>query len=261
MAQKTLYLGMVLFLLACSQSDTRKDKAADSIPSQSTGMADFKTLDTVLPFSGLWVNEEYIKKLKKTQSPRESQDIGEGCITIPERTLQEVSMVYGFHEGGEGWVIVKKGITYEIYDKDLKARVRSIEILSPDKIKIGDRYFSKLQHPDHKRGDLNILEELLFSGNYQQPDGKVAAFKLDGSVSGLDSFNYYNPMIDYSGEGLNMDQIELGAAKENLHPYGFRFNADSLIIYQLNCVEYDSAAKQCGVVGIGDPIYKLLRKH
>ena len=56
-------------------------------------------------------------------------------------------MVYGFHEGGEGWVIVKKGITYEIYDKDLKARVRSIEILSPDKIKIGDRYFSKLKHP------------------------------------------------------------------------------------------------------------------
>ena len=260
MVRRLHYAWMILFLISCSMADTKKEKIPVTATSQDAAVPDFKTLDTALSFSGLWVNEEYVKKLKKTGSPRASQDINESCITIPERTLQATNMVSGFHEGGADWVVVKKGVKYEIYNKDLTAPTRSIEILSPDKIKVGDQYFSKLKHPDHKRVDLNILEELLFSGHYQLQDGKAVEFKLDGGVSGLDSFSYYNPIIDYADEAMNIDQIELGSTKENLQPFGFRFNSDSLIIYKLKCLEYDSANKQCGVVSFGDPMYKMLRK-
>jgi len=100
------------------------------------GPADFKTLDTALSFAGLWVNEAYIANIHKTRSPRQSQDVMESCITIPSRTLQVTRMVAGFHEGAEDLVVVKDRDRYKLYDADLSALQKEMELISPTRISV-----------------------------------------------------------------------------------------------------------------------------
>ena len=248
-------------LLSCSSNDNGNRTLLGKADIQNLSKYDFKLLHAPLSFSGFWVNEKYVINIKKDKSPRLSQDINESCISIPDSTLEVTNMISGFHEGSADRVVVKNGDRYELYDKEFADPARTIEIISPDKIKIGDQTFIKLKYPNKKRNDMNILGELLFSGHYKLDNGKAVEFNLDGHVSGLDSLSYYEPTIDYLGSGMDVDQVELGVREKQLHPFGFKFKSDSLFIYNLRCVEgYDSVTKECGVVEFGDLKYKLLRK-
>jgi hypothetical protein len=250
-----------LCLGSCSSNDNANGTLLEKADTQTVSKYDFKLSHAPLSFSGLWVNEKYVINIKKDKSPRSSQDISESCISIPDSTLEVTNMISGFHEGAADLVVVKNGDRYELYDKGFADPARIIELISTDKIKIGDKTFIKLKHPNKKRNDLNILGELLFSGHYKLDNGKDVEFNLDGHISGLDSLNYYEPIIDYVGSGMDVDQIELGAREKQLQPFGFKFKSDSLFIYKLHCVEgYDSVTKECGVVEFGDLKYKLLRK-
>jgi len=86
---------------AAEQEAANKDSIVLNEPSPEA-TSDFRTLDTSLSFAGLWVNETYIDNIRKTRSPRQSQDVMESCITIPSRTLQVTRMVEGFHRRGGG---------------------------------------------------------------------------------------------------------------------------------------------------------------
>lgn len=261
---------LLLLLIACcvfscvNPAAEQQAAAKDSVvlnEAAPEAPADFKTLDTALSFAGLWVNETYIDKIRKTKSPRQSQDVMESCITIPSRTLQVTRMVAGFHEGAADMVVVKDRDRYKLYDADLSTLQKEVELISSSRIRIGDQYFSRMSHHDTTLTDLGILEELLFSGRYERERGKEVVFTADGRIQGLDSFARYIPTIDYTaGSLVDFDLINMETAKNRETTYGYRFKGDTLLIFRTTCAIWDSESNFCDSIAAGPMLYKLVRK-
>jgi len=216
-------------------------------------------LDTSLPFSGVWVNEIYIRHIRDNRSPRLSQDVMESCIIIPARTLQVTRMVAGFHEGAADMVVVKDREHYKFYSADLTLFRYDIQLSKDNRIRIGDQFFIRLQRPDTTLTDWGILEEILFAGKYLDQRGQPVTFAADGHLSGLGDLSYYIPRIDYATMANQVDHIQLGRTARQLDDFGFRFDKDSLIIYTINCVHYDGGEKQCDSEALGKRLYTLKR--
>jgi hypothetical protein len=243
---------------AAEQAAAGKDSVVLNEPSPETP-ADFKTLDTALSFAGLWVNETYIDNIRKTRSPRQSQDVMESCITIPSRTLQVTRMVAGFHEGAEDLVVVKDRDRYKLYDADLNKLQKELELISSTRMRIGGQYFSRIAHHDTTLTDLGILEELLFSGRYEREHGKEVVFTADGRIQGLDSFVRYAPVIDYTAGSLaEFDLLNMGSGKGR--DYGYRFKGDTLQIFRTICATAGAEGSFCDSLAAGPTLYKLVRK-
>ncbi len=259
---------IILCMLSCSSPRDRGSKSnpdssvspiADGSPSGRT-LPDFKTFHTALGFAGAWVNQIYVDSIRKNRSPRQDQWISESCINIPDSTLKTTSMISGFHEGGAEMVIVKDGNRYQFYDPEFKTPRDTIEPISTDRLRIGNQYFQKLKHPDMEKYEWGILDEILFGGKYQCKDGKEVVFGMDGHISGLDTVTYYQPHADYTGEqDLGVDRISMGRSQDKVHEYGFRFDKDTLLIYPIDCLQYDSIAHECGLEKLGELRWKLQR--
>jgi hypothetical protein len=222
--------------------------------------SEFKTFRSALEFAGVWVNEIYVDSIRKNRSPRKDQGVSKSCINIPDSTLKTTSMISGFHEGGADMVIVKDGNRYQFYDPDLKTPRDIIEPISSHRLRIGNQYFQKLEHPDMEKHEWGILNEILFGGKYQNQDGKEVIFGIDGHIQGLDSVDYYQPHADYTEEeDLGVDRISMGRSREDVHVYGYQFDKDTLFIYYIDCLQYDSIAHECGLEKIGGLRWKLQR--
>jgi hypothetical protein len=244
---------------AAEQEAANKDSIVLNEPSPEA-TSDFRTLDTSLSFAGLWVNETYIDNIRKTRSPRQSQDVMESCITIPSRTLQVTRMVEGFHEGAEDVVVVKDRNSYKLYDANLNTLQKELGLISPTRLKIGDQFFSRISHHDTTLTDLGILEELLFSGRYELENGKEVIFTSDGRIQGLDGFERYDPLIDYTTSPLgNFDLVNMGPGKGK--DYGYRFKGDTLQIFGTICATPGEDSNFCDSLVQGTMLYKLVRKQ
>jgi hypothetical protein len=235
-----------------------KHAAKTSIIASREPVPHFKTLDTALSFAGVWVNEIYFDSIRNNRSPRLDQGIGKSCIIIPDRTLKETRMVWGFHDGGGSIVVVKDETRYQFYDPELKLPSDTIEPLLNSRLRIGDQYFRRLNHPDTSKNDWGILEEVLFSGRYQNEDGKEAVFGRNGHITGLGSASYYEPEIDYSDRAdRQIDRIRLGQSHEKLKEYAFRFDEDTLLIYTIDCLRYNADEHDCDSSKLGELKWKL----
>lgn len=219
-------------------------------------MTGFKKLDTVVPFTGFWLNEIYINNIAKTGSPRACQNLSECCIDIPGRTLQSTSMIYGFHEGGQEIVVVCDLQNFRLYYKDndtINKLAYDIQVISDKKIKIGSNTFIKT--------DRRFLEDILFSGEYIDGTGARIQFLKNGQINGLGNFITYEPIYDYMDAGKDVDLINLKENNKTSFPYGFRFNKDTLFIYNLNCETFDSTENVCLESSLGTIKFKLIRVH
>jgi len=244
---------LFVFLVACS-SNEQKGRV----------QRDIKKFDTNIPFAGYWVSEDYLKSINEFKSPRKAQfDDKAEAISIPERTLKPTLRIYGFHEGDASLTVLKNENKYELWqiEKDsINKYINDIEMISQNKIKINNRNFTKITASGKDANKL-ILEEILFKGYYTSEKWENIEFKNDGRLLGLDSFHFYSPLIDYAGdEGLNIDQIILSKDKKNQEWFGFKFNKDTLNLYKLKCLAFDSTSKNCGEVDFGKLVYKLWRK-
>jgi hypothetical protein len=263
-----LYPFIVFCLLSCASPNDRGSKVNrdSSDPVVAGGSAygekkpDFKTVHAALGFAGAWVNEMYVDSIHKNRSPKQDQDIEESCIRIPDSTLMKTSMIFGFHEGGPEMVVVKNGDRYQFFDPTFKTPMGIIELVSPNRLRIGSHYFKKLMYADTEKYEWGILNEILFAGKYQTQVGKEVVFAEDGHIAGLDTIAYYQPHADYTGDvDLGVDRISLGPSKTNLHEYGYQFNGDTLLIFPIKCLEYDTLAKECGLEKLGECQWKLRR--
>ena len=234
-------------LFACT-SNNRKQKESFATY--------FKTLDTLVPFSGFWVNEVYVKNIERTKSPKECQNLPESCIKIPDRTLQVTSMISGFHEGAAEMTVLKNNDKFQLYykyDDTIRDLAYDVQIISKEKIKIGKTTFTKTNE--------KFLEDKLFSGEYLDSLGTKIQFLKDGHIIGLGNFAVYDAIYDYVGPGMEVDQIDLGQNPKNMTHFGFKFIQDTLLIYKLNCLALDSADNTCLEVNLGDIKYKLTKIH
>lgn len=250
MIRLTVVLLASSILFACNST---KPKPNEPIASPIT---DFKTLDTVVPFAGFWVNETYVNNIKRTQSPRECQNLMESCITIPDRTLQPTSMVSGFHEGAGEMVVIKKDNTFQLYykyDDTIRNLAYEIKVISSEKLKIGKNTFIKTNE--------NFLADILFSGDYQDSVKNTVQFLKDGHIKGLGAYTLCKPLYDYMGPGMEVNLVQLGPTQEKLEDFGFKFIQDTLFIHNLNCLQRDSTDNSCLEVSMGDIKYKLVKKH
>jgi hypothetical protein len=247
MIRLSIFFLTSILLFACT-SHSRKPKESFA--------TNFKTLDTLVPFSGFWVNEVYLKNIERTKSPKECQNISESCIKIPARTLQVTSMVSGFHEGAGDMIVLKNKNEFQFYykyDDTIRNLAYDIQIISNEKIKIGTNTFIKTNE--------KFLEDKLFSGEYLDSLGSKVQFLKDGHIIGLGSFTTYDPIYDYIGPGMEVDEIDLGQNPKNMTPFGFKFIQDTLLIYKLNCLAIDSTDNTCLEANLGDIKYKLTKIH
>ncbi len=245
-----------ILLISCrpdSKSSVNKASAA----------LDVKSLQAPVPYSGNWLSEDYLNKINQHQSPRKAQEGSEDCyIHIPGITLVPTFMAYNFHETGPDLVTIKDNEQYQLWEKQadsLIKKVYTIEVLSLDKIKLGDKVFVKI-HSDSQNKEPRILEEILFKGKYTTKEGSPVEFKNNGEISGLENYKYYSPVLDYFDAGLQIDQVGLGMTKEKLDYFGFKFSNDGLTLYKIKCVTYDDAEKRCVEVDFGEKVYILKRK-
>ncbi len=257
---KHLFIIVLLICLLYSCNDNKSAKAEATIASvQNLQSANFRKLDTVLYFSGLWVNEEYVASIKKTRSPVNAELPDNSCILIPQRTLQSTAMIYGFHEGGEEWVVIKNGNSYEFRDKQLINNRGVIKIIPGNKLVFNGNTFLKVRDISREEIQYYILEEILLKGKYVSEDGSIVEFTADGDVKGISSILKYSVMLDFTEVGMQIDQIMLGRDLTHQDNYGFRFNGDTLSIYKLKCTEMDTSNNKCLVADFGERYLRLIK--
>jgi hypothetical protein len=212
---------------------------------------------------GIWVNKKYADTLLLTHSPKAAQNVSiETCLSFPDSIGEAVHVALGWHEGTD-YKVIQGPQMDSLYDPNGKQNLGAIETISPEEIRIGPQYFIRLKHPNPKRYDYNVIEDLLFAGGYLAKDGSAVRFAENGRVSGLaDTIRFYEPYGDYEGPGLDVDGIGLGSDSERLTTYGFKFDKDTLLLYKLDCaLGYDSTDHSCGVVDFGEVKWKLIKKH
>jgi hypothetical protein len=234
---------------------------------------DPKPTNVEIPFAGYWLNDDYFNCIKEFKSPRKANEL-KGCnfIIIPQKTNENVTMICDFHEETYLSKISKTKKGFEIAWTEqggISQKLIGIQVISKTQIKIANSNFTKI-NPSIDKGFLHssieeqylILEEILFKGKYLKADKEFVEFKKNGEVLGLGNFQYYSPIIFYfNDEGLQVDQLYLGKSEQDkkIQPYGFRFNKDTLEIYKLSCIAFDSTSKKCGEVEFGKLMYKLLK--
>ncbi len=258
--KQQLFLLLIVGVLFAACSKPEQQDTSGSAP------VDFKKWKTALPFAGYWLSESYFTDIQQRRSPQKAQEGSEECLmVIPDSTLKPTLMVWNFHEAIQEINVLKNGDTYQLYETirdSLTQHFKDVEIISPHKIKIGNKPFVRIT-PYAKPNEGNtplILEEILFKGKYQTPDGKQVEFKNNGEITGLENYRYYLPAIDYIGPGLQVDQVSLSAIEDKKEWMAFKFHADTLLIYQLKCIEFDKFNNECGLVDFGPLKYTLVRK-
>ena len=250
-----IVIAIIGLLFSCSSSDRNLD-------SSTTFKDDFKRLDTIVSFSGCWLNEDYFNNIRQFKSPKNAQD-GSLFIFIPHRTLQQTIMTYNFHEGGSFLKTLKRGNDYEIWevqDDSLTQQLYTVDVVSSTKIKLDNSAFIKI-NPQKSEHTYHVLEEILFKGKYTNADEKTIEFKPNGQVVGLVDFKFYRPAIDYYDAGMQVDQVGLGSSQKDLEWFGFKFKQDTLELYKLNCLIFDSTYNRCVEVDYGQLTYKLWREE
>jgi len=268
--RKYLFFTLIsIFIFSCSSKKTdtasEKDNDKDSVPSKlpelkvkTNNVSENENIyndsnDSIsYELTDVWVNEAYIKELLLSKSPRKAQDMDGvylDAIIIYKDTPNEASINYGFHEGGEGIIVHDESLYFETGGERVK-----MEILEKDKrIKIGKETFIKCE------SDKNLSETFLFQGKYKETSNSVI-FKSNGEVTGLNGYNKYSVVSDYIGPGSQVDQLSFRNVDGKKETYGFKFLSDSLFIYNLNCLDYDSSNGFCLQVEYGTLKYKLIKE-
>lgn len=203
--------------------------------------------------AGIWINRKYVDKLLLTKSPRASQsEVHMTMVFIPSKEGEEVTIIWGFHEGTSGILVEKEG-TYFVQIDTLLNELQ----FDDDILKFKDNEFLLIAESKDTR-DRDVAEQLLFSGIYQLGDVKIE-FTPDGRVLGMDSISYYTVLIDYWDAGMQVDLIELGRSPAQVHPYGFKFSGSELTIYELNCMAYYE--DYCVEIENGNVAFSLVRMN
>lgn len=247
----------VLLFASCNSNQEIKSPTSPATPG---AVHNFKTLDTTINFSGYWINEAYVTSVQETKSPVKAIIPEKSCIWIPKRTLIPTGMVYGFHESGEGLVVVRKDSHYEIWDETLENKRHSI-LLVKDKLQIDNDWFVYLNADTTAfKNQPAILEQFLFAGDYEHVDGSVVEFTANGMVKGLEKFKTYSAFVDYVAETNPVNRMALSETQSEEKHFAYQFHNDTLLIYTLKCSDYDTN-NHCLEESFGELKYRLTRKN
>ena len=199
--------------------------------------------------SGFWLSKKYYNDILKYKNPKKSQEISTLSFVKINGKDRTALIAWNFHEGITENIDWKNGF---LYINGSKITLFDNELLYEEDTLIKFEI----------NNDKNILNNLIFKGIYLNHNDTVRFYE-NGRIEGLDSVNYYTPMIDYMDAGRQVNQISL---KENMNEidfkdnetFGFQFSGDTLFIYNLNCKQFEQ--DRCVVVEFGELKYKLIKR-
>lgn len=267
-----LIITATLFLFACNNAKPAANETTENKDTTSIIETEF-----TVPFAGFWIGETYYNLLQSTRSARIAQQkSNESFIVITSKSTQPTRMIGNVHEGGASMVIVKNGKNYEFWGEEKTKKYHDIHIISENKLKIDDMSFIKLSNDtefSNESADA-LIGEILFKGTYTTENNETVTFGANGKITGLYAFAYdadknvrklhefpYGfPIIDYYGEALDIDQIvlEVDRIKDIYQRFCYKFDNDTLLLYDVKCVEYEE--KRCVRVDYGELQYKLVKQ-
>ena len=233
---------LILILIVGCQSKNKDDitnKSTEPILRSETLSSNDK-----IDFSGIWMSELYLNDITKNKKPREAQTLTNlSFVEFPDSIGAEVLLIWNFHEGTSN-KLTKTNEQYYIGETPIEVNDKKIvyDGVTLIRTKIKDRN--------------QILEELIFQGRYSM-NGKEVVLQSDGQIRGLDNFTYYQPIQDYFDPAMDVNQIVLKNELQERKAFGFEFKLDSLLIYELNCIDLDTASNTCYVVEFGNIKYLM----
>jgi len=196
--------------------------------------------------NGIWLNKNYLDHILKYKDPRSAQNIADiSFIKFPHLNTNNALIVYSFHEGN--------GVNVKLEKNNI--------LLGDDTIKIIDNNLTYNNTEFIKTSIIDeamILEELIFSGSYIYNNTEIKLLP-NGEIEGSDELIAYSVNIDYMDAGMNQNKMSI-RNNERIENYGFIFNNDTLNIYDLMCVTYDSTNKICVEIKNGNQKYQLIKK-
>lgn len=230
--------GLICLAVFCACNNQDQTAAAGGVPVRADSLGnEYQKLDTALSFAGLWVNEKYVNGLRKTKSPSNMEIPPYSCMIIPNRTLQETSVIEGFHEGGPVLTIFKNGDKYEFWGKEEKKKWADVQLVGEDRMKIDNEYLVRLKSGDlsNEPNPYNIVDLVLFAGKFRDEKGNIVEFTKDGKVKGLTGAAVYEATLDYAAADPQLDELKLGATAADMKGYAFKFNNDTLKVFEVAC--------------------------
>ncbi len=201
---------------------------------------------------GTWINKKYADELKKTGSPKASQQSANiTMLVLPREIPTMVLIICNFHEGNNTFLKATNGG----FEFDQSSSSDQTETLRMDNgtLKTSTEEFIRLEELNQKQ-DYYVGELLLFAGKYDL-NGKSIEFTKDGRIIGLDEFTYYSVILDYFDAAMDVDQLRLGTSPEKNKNYGFIYSKNVLTIYELDCED-----NECTKVKNGKELYRLVKQ-
>lgn len=253
--KKIIFLSVLfasLVLLSCCSKSANSVTAVQSSDSLS-GAGLLKEI------SGYWVNERYLASLRNTHSPKVAQE--SCCQTYLSVWKDSVLIIYNLHEG-QSFSLKADQKGYQLHSGSVNIRLlkNGNKLQLPDSKGGMDTFIKYVVGTPGEQWFDQLLNKELLAGEYVYCDdpAKKVRFLENGEVKGLDGYNRYLVQMDYFDAGCDFDCLTLKQA-EKLKNYTWTISKDTLLLYHLDCAEYDSSCDMCVKTAPGKQVYKLLR--
>ena len=212
---------------------------------------------------GAYISSDYLEELRKHGSTKLAQE----KAVMSTATIENVDNGYyfastwGFHEGSDSNRILmisgSKGVCVNsegdtLYHLDFS--IQNELLVTGDNQKYHLIKFST----DTKNADFHEpINRLLLNDKFESGNG-IIEFTREGKVIGLDSIKSYSFNLDYNDAGMEYDMIYLTNKDDVVKYYSYSFQADSLLIFNLNCEKsLEEYPDNCVVHSMGDAVIKM----
>ena len=216
----------ILFFTSCQEGTT----GGNPTEQQSSGKL-LSTADLV----GYWVNEAWWEKVKATKSPKQAA-VGlngiSGAILLENEGAVIANLSYNWHEGAQYAVRTREG-KQEFYDPaNAATALLPLVPLENGTVKFDGQAMVRLATGlDGAKTAANAV----LGGEYDL-NGKKVVFNPNGTVVGLEGYNYYDIKFDYIDDMVDADQMTLSFDGSEPVVFAFRYEGNHLFIAEIEDV-------------------------
>jgi hypothetical protein len=241
-----------LLIIGCS-SETEKKEQSESKPKEITPT---KFVNLSENHIGFWVNEEYYKALKESNSTKIAGESGNDDFY----RISEVNSIMNMniHEGAaENLILMDSENKGQIFNSDTTESYSKVEFQNGILLTDNKKY---IKAPIGENGLNELVNSAFISGKYLL-NGIEIEFKANGTLTGLDSIKNFELNLDYNDAGMQYDKIYLQFNNEKeTRTYLYSFNSDTLTISKIDCKTQAEDYDYCLEVEKGETIFKLIKK-
>lgn len=273
------YLFIIVLFVACRIKP--ENHSHSNSPIHGDAYQTQRLIDKFKPMvQGVWVKKDYLEKVILTKSPLAAADLANGITTFFVNTdhIQGDSLIVpigaGNHDGSTLVLRFNHGIKkstlifgggnlgFKVEGKDT---ILIFEQFDEQKNAAIKTYFVRAlrRQPDNNLGYgmEYVINKNIIAGDYRMTDstGSIALINLEnnGRVKGFLNFTAYSINIDLNSNVRdNLDEIFFTGGRAKDLSYSFKFNQDTLKLYETKVSSKDS-----DLLELGKLKYTLIRQR